>query len=244
MAREYHTLIVDPDGPSRLRLRAALQVLPEFRRVSTSLQFTDCAGRVTEPVDIVFLSARFPLHELQQLLAKAKRTPNLASAAFIIVQQASAQTSANAASQVLAGVDGMLNEPFSVDALAEIVVLAERVKTEQQRARERAAIDLLAREICEQLNMVSAARARGEDAGISARALRETCSVIRTLEAEALDYYFEALTSACATSPPRPQVAYCGASARVRRRMRQRGGTEEPNQAHCEAGGEDAAHRA
>ncbi|NLF26060.1 MAG: hypothetical protein GX589_10450, partial [Deltaproteobacteria bacterium] len=171
-------------------------------------------------IDVVFISNRFAQTEVLNFINRAKEKPGGQDSAYVIVLSTDSQQSNTVAQNVLGGADGFLLEPYSVDSLVEITVLAERVKRERSQQREAAALNFLVQDVLQQIDRVAYLKSCGFDAGRSLKTLREMCSVFQSLEYESRELYLEiAVKSFIDASPSKFVKSYKGASDRVSKAM-------------------------
>ena len=223
MNSKFDALLVDPDLQSRMRLKQATSSVAAFGTVQQvgDLKQASAAISSSEECDVVFLSSRCGKDDIKSFVATAKQSRQGQDAAYVLLLGANDQAGSSVATNVLIGVDGFLVEPYSVDSLVEITQLAARVKKERSSAREKIAIRLLVHEIMGQIDIVAQLKKGGASAGISSKSLRETCSVLQTLEGESLNTYFELALKMFEEAPVPPvqqTKLYSGASKRMRER--------------------------
>lgn len=222
MVNKFNALIVDPDIQARMRLKTATAAVGNFGLVAQHGELKQGLSALSaEPgTDVVFISTRFSRDEVTEFVKTARGVRNSQDCAYVLLLSQGKQEASLIACGVLEGLDGFLFEPYSAESLLEITRIAATVKSERSRVREQVALRLLLREAMAQIDLVAQLRKAGSGAAISARALQETCGVLRTLEADSLATYFEvALEEFEKVSPPKSTKSdkiYTGASKRAR----------------------------
>ncbi len=227
MPYTYSILILDPAAENRSRLKNAASAIGIFSpaKVAESLLEGDnklCAASY----DIIFISSRLDDKETAQFIGRWKQAPHGRDAAYVKVCHGESNRD-DVAQLLIDGADGILLEPFSAEALIEIVYLAERVKQERQQVRTKAALHLLVREISDQLHQLTQLEKHGRAANISRAVMHEMCGVLRELEPDAKELYYQILFEVFSQSTPqkkaeRAHPSYRGVSQRVRRRLSER----------------------
>lgn len=222
----YDALVIEPDLDSRMRLKAAMTSVPAFKqsfqvgKVREGQQKIDTSQR---PIDVVFISYRFPEEEVSEFIQYAKAAPMAQDAAFILIKRSQDQQSTSVASSVLAGADGLLFEPFSVDQLVEITRIASKVKKERSAAREEGALKFLLLDVINQIDQVAYLKACDYETGSSMKKLKEMCAVFANLSSESKEVYNRIAIEAFESAPVPKMVfqrkKYTGASSRVQKRM-------------------------
>ncbi|NMC62877.1 MAG: hypothetical protein GYA55_06870 [SAR324 cluster bacterium] len=226
--RKYHGVIVDPIMDTRMRLKQATQSVQDF---GSTLNASSCdeALHILEGdqiVDVVFVTGRIPQQEFAEFVVEAKKTKQGQDSAYVLVLKSQTDSQSELASAMMAGADGILCEPYSVEQLVEITKLAARVRKERSDARERAAIGMIIDDVITQLDLVSFLKACGCEPGTSIKALRDLGDRIAMISSEHHEAYFEIIEEKMKDLPP-PKKAfqtkvYGGASSRVRQQMEKR----------------------
>lgn len=222
---KYDAVVVDPDLPSRMRLKQATTAVPAFGSVQLTGSLDEALGRITScnHCDVVFVSHRFEKEDLNSFIKKAKETKQGQDAAYVMVLQSKEGSSAKVAESVLGGADGMLFEPYSVDYLYEITNLAARVKKERSDAREKAAIGVLIQDIIQQIDQIAYLRSCNMETGRAFKKLKETCGVLTSLSPGSGEAYYQMAVEAFENAQIPVNVSkykkYGGVSDRIKKRM-------------------------
>ena len=224
MQEGFNAVIIDVDVDSRMRLKQVSLAVPDFRSVHqyNSTGYALSHIELAERCDVIFISDHLPHEEVAAFIHQAKQLRSAIDAAFVRLLPENSLDGLSAATSMREGFDGFLIEPYSINSLIEITRLATRVRNERAQARELLAMTLLVREIAGQIDIIAQLKAVGGKANISCHALRETCSVIKKLEGESRQAYFNALQKVFEEVPaPRPmrQKMYSGSSRALRERQ-------------------------
>lgn len=218
----HDACVATPDNETRMRLKQAMIAITEFRDIQLFGALDRVLERLSGPerCDVIFVSGRYDLKDIEDFVKSAKETKRGRDAAYILVLGSGDQTSSGMASHVMVGADGLLFEPFSVDALQEITELAARVRKERRLVREKLALKFLVEDVIQYIDFVAVAKTYEVEHARSLRKLREVCEVFRTLSDEAMASYFELIVERfCnATLPDATERlnSYHGASVRVK----------------------------
>lgn len=223
---KFDALICDPDVSTRIRLKTATTAVPRFGRIGhcgTLPEATEAlAGQL--PFNVVFLSNRLPQEEISEFIKKGRETQQGQDAAYIVVLAGTYQDSSTVAENVLVGADGFLFEPYSVDSLTEITMIAAKVKRERSFAREAAALTLVITDVMGQIDLIAQLKANGLDMGPNLKRLRELCAVFKTLSKDSLlNYTMIAIEKfQAAEVPTNGKKKYGGVSDRVKKRLEEK----------------------
>jgi response regulator RpfG family c-di-GMP phosphodiesterase len=222
----YDALVIEPDLDSRMRLKAAMTSVPAFKQNFQVGKFKEAQSKIdtsSKPIDVIFISYRYDPEEMGEFIKYAKGVSATQDAAFILIKKSQDQQSTSVASSVLAGADGLLFEPFSVDQLVEITRIAAKVKKERSSAREEAALKFLLVDVINQIDQVAYLKACDYETGPSMKKLKEMCTVFSTLSPESLEIYKKLAVDTFENAPVPKMVfqrkKYVGASSRVQKRM-------------------------
>lgn len=220
----YNSYIVDPDLDCRMRLRQATRAVAAFKEVTQFSHLHEALGKLKDSsaINVIFLSSRFAESEIITFIQQAKEIPAGQDTAYVLILAGSEKGSASIVTKMIGGADGLLFEPFSVESLAEMTALASKVKKERSRSREMAAITLLIKQVMSQIDSVAELRAGGYEAGVSMKNLREMLQVVRTLDPEMLQHYFEQTVELFQKATPSRRKIYSGASKRIKKKTEER----------------------
>ena len=220
----FNILIIDPDSQSRGNLKQAALALPSFKKVYVCSFLREGIDKAdgTEPIDVVFVSYRFPQEEVEEFVAEAKKLSRGKDWAYVAVLKAKEQKNDVIANSVIGGLNGFLFEPFSADNLREIAEITAKVKLEAESRRRQAAILVLLKEVSGHLDAVAFYKKRGTETPIANRKLAESSQNLKKFKGEMFGDYVETLIDYFSTIQPPPSLNYNGVSERVRKRMEEK----------------------
>lgn len=217
-----NVLLIDSNVQRRLRLRQACAAVPVLRKLVQCCALDEGITKASHGEDechIVFLDNHFGQEAINKFVEQARSVVQTRDAAFIVVMAVD-QAATQVAQHMIQGLDGILDEPFSVESLNQIIQLATAVKHQRSLEREKIGIRLLVNEIAVQFDMVAQLKALGGGAGVSQKTLKETCSALSTLSDEGRKFYFEELCEHFSQLPAwQSKPVYRGASQRTRARQ-------------------------
>ena len=144
----YNCLAIEPDSKSRMLLKQAMSLVAEFNHIT--LVRNDRAAlellRSGSTYDLIFISDRFDKNKISQFVKKAKETDTGFLAGYILLT--STQNDARTvAKSLLDGIDGVLIEPYSIDSLQELSLLAAKVKEKREEEKRKTVLNFLASNI-------------------------------------------------------------------------------------------------
>lgn len=221
----YEALIVDPDMAIRMRLKQMCSSVVNFGRVQPVATFQEAMQRLNsdQRTDVIFLASRLDQSGVASFIKEGKATAQGQDCAYILVLQTNSSDGATVAQSMMIGADGVLFEPFSVEQLVEITVLAAKVKKERAAAREEAAIKFLLSDIMNQINLICFSKSAGYETGQAIKHFKQVCSVLQTMEGESLERYYRLCVDTFEAAPVPQDIMgrkkYGGASSRVKKRM-------------------------
>ena len=125
---------------------------------------------------------------------------------------------------VLIGADGLLTEPYSVEALVNIVALAQRTKSERSDGRVRKALSLVVNDTAALIDLAAEIRRLGGTAQVVLRKAREKLHVHPSVLTRDENFYQILADTFEKSKPSEPlQVkVYLGASIRIRKRSEEK----------------------
>ncbi len=228
--QKNNVMIVDPDLDTRMRLRQAMVAVPDFGLVRQCGALREALGHLqNDPTgcDVVFISHRFQEDsEVREFIKQLKETPSSQDAAFVLVLQEQPEQTAEFATQVATGFDSFLVEPYSVNSLVEITKLANKVKKERGESRARIAVNLLAANMIDQLDMVAYLKSSGYEVGRSMSKLKDMAATMRQFCEDYSEVCSETLIKLFSEAPLPKKIfqvkKYSGVSDRVKKRMEQK----------------------
>lgn len=229
-SQKLNALIIDPDARSRARLKQAALSVGKFGEVHAYMRIED--GRTAlfagaRNWDVIFLSSHFDKADVASFIADGKKSQYGQDSAYVMVMKGSDQDSASVAAHVMFGSDGLLLEPYSLDALTGIIQLAAQVKNDRRLDREKVAYQMMLTDLVREIDQLAYMLYCKINIQPRMAKLKERTSVLKTLSSQSLEVFVESAldTFENAEMPiPRLQkeMAYNGASMAVRRRLAKR----------------------
>lgn len=222
---KFDAMIIDPDLDTRMRLKQATASVHQFGKVYQMTTLKDSITKLNagESADVCFISYRCDQSEVSNFIKDSKATKGGQDTAYILVLKSKDQQSSTVATNVLAGFDGFLFEPYSVEQLLELTELAARVRKERSTTREQAAIRFLLTDIMNQIDQIAFLKASGYDMGSSTKKFKDLCSVLQTLQPESKNIYIglavDMFESAEIPKKIFQRKIYGGASSRVKKKQ-------------------------
>ncbi len=223
---KFDAYIVDPELDSRMRLKTATTAVHNFGKVHQLGTLREAVQRLgtSDRCDVMFVSHRFDKSEIQTFVRDAKKTQQGQDTAYILMLNIGKNDAATVATNVMMGVDGFLFEPYSVDQLLEITLLAQRVKKERSNAREKAAMQFLITDVITQIDLIAYLKSCGYEVSASLKKFKEMCSVLTRLEGDSINTYYEVAIKMFEEAPlptkiVQTQKKYGGASSRVKKKL-------------------------
>lgn len=225
---KYNAMFVEEESGPRNRLKQAAAMIPSFGKLTFYNNLKECSRELTQskPIDIVFLAQRLGKDDIKAFIANAKGLDAGKDTAYVLVLGTDDQDNSTVANAVIFGVDGFLLEPFSVDNLADITELAQRIKKERSSEREVGAFKFLLKDIMRQLDRVAFIKSCDFDVSLNMKKFSDMTETIRQLPEDKRELYYEAAFDSFMNAPvpeiPEAQQNYKGVSARVKKRMEQK----------------------
>ena len=223
---KFDAVIVDPDLDTRMRLKQCTAAVHQFGKVAQAGALRDAVSKLSsDATDVCFISYRFDQSEVTKFISDGKASKGGQDTAYVLVLKSADQSSSTVATNVLAGFDGFLFEPYSVDQLLELTSLADKVRKERGTQREEVAMKFLLSDIINQVDQIAFLKASGIDMGLSIRKLKELCSVLRNLEPASRETYLRVAIDTFENAPIPKKIfqrkIYGGASSRLKKRQEQ-----------------------
>ena len=216
-------LIVDSDAETSMLLKQAAMSVGLFRRVVALRHLREAIAKLgaEETTDLIFVSWHFDRQEVLDFITEARKTKHGEDAAYVMVLNTKNQDRELISQNMVAGIDGFLFEPYSIEYLTEIVQLARKVKAEKGEIRQRGAFALLVKDIIQSLDFVAQFKKLGQDAALTEKRFKRLCEPLRELDPDMLRLYSEvAVEQFSEIQAPRRLFKsgnYKGASERVKK---------------------------
>jgi DNA-binding NarL/FixJ family response regulator len=223
--KRYDAVIIDPDMTTRSRLKQVCASVINFGRVVPIGSCFETMEQIRGDMraDVVFISHHIPQEQIPPFIKEAKNTPGGQDSAYILVLPTKEQASGDVAQAMMIGADGVLFEPYSVDILVEITLLAAKVRRERRAARDQATFKFLLNDLIQQIDVIAYSKSCGYEVGPAMKHFRQACAVLTTMEPDSVEiWYRTAIDSFEAAQIPSALLQrkkYGGASNRVKQRM-------------------------
>ena len=228
---KIETLIIDNDIDVRMRLKQATCAVPIFGKLHHATTLAHALDLLNSDTrcDVIFISNKFCEAEIETFVASAKEAPGAQDAAFVLAIEKNGMSNAGVAMKMIGGVDGLLFEPYSVDELSNITILASRIKKERAVEREIRSLRFLMKDVIAHVDLLSRLTRRGYHTESVREKLQSLSMTIRELEPQARQAYLQ-LSLDAFTSVPIPNwdastdpfERYAGCSERVKQRLTKR----------------------
>lgn len=141
----YNCLAIEPDSKSRMLLKQAMSLVPQFndiilvRNDKPALELL----RSGSFFDLIFISDRFDKNKISQFIKKAKETDTGFLAGYVLLSSTQ-KDARSVAKSLLEGIDGVLIEPYSIDSLQELSLLAAKVREQREEEKRKTILRFLA----------------------------------------------------------------------------------------------------
>jgi DNA-binding NarL/FixJ family response regulator len=225
---KYTAIFVEEESSPRNRLKQAAAMIPSFGKLSFVNNLKECVREISQSkiIDIIFVACRLGQEDIKNFISQAKALDAGKDTAYVLVLSTDEQDNSTVANAVIYGVDGFLLEPFSVDNLATIADLAQRIKKERSSDREIGAFKFLLKDVMRQLDRVAFIKSCNFDVALNMKKFSDMTSTIRNVSPEKRELYYEAAFDVFCNAPvpelPEAQNNYKGVSERVKKRMEQK----------------------
>ena len=140
-------LYIDPELDGRLRFKQIARNSQMLANVFATNTLLEGLQRLEakKPYDIVYLASRFSLEIIGQFISTARRTAFGSRAVFVLVLERVSCDMTTLAEFALAGVDGFLVAPFSINSLTENAVISAKILAARERRNQEVSIEVLAK---------------------------------------------------------------------------------------------------
>lgn len=199
-------LIVDPDGSSRMRLRAAIGAIPSFKHLEQSqsiLQALSTMNSEAEELTVIIIASSFGTTVINEFFEKAKETKRGSPSARILKLDVDSQNAEDISKGIFQGADGFLCEPFSVVALSETTKIALDLFGQRKRERMEAAITLIIEDLTRMLDQIALNLSDGKPPGAPIVKLRNLGTTAKGLEEDLHPFFQDLMIKKCEDAQPR-----------------------------------------
>jgi response regulator RpfG family c-di-GMP phosphodiesterase len=189
-------LLVDNDIDSRMRLRHAVSTVQAFGEAVQVNNLEDARLRLdcaATKFDVVFLSYEFPREQLSKLISDGKSLKCGRDAAYVMLFAGNEDRNKSIAEGLLAGTDGFLFEPFSIDQLVDVTKLAAKIKLQRAAARQMLSLDFIVKDFVRLIDVYSRLTMMGCDASKARARVERMSNTVKSFEPEAQEAFLQAL---------------------------------------------------
>lgn len=219
----YETLVIDSNNASRNRLKqAALAViniktvqLASANPLDKALSGLGGSGRY----DVIFISAAYPQDEIARFIPAAKKTTKGEDSAYILVLKGDNQDQSVIASTLMIGADGIICEPYSVERLNEITLLAAKIRRERVESRQKAAISLLMTTLVKEYDRITLFLIQDVDKERILNKFSRNCQPLNQFIENSLELYYQCALELFSRTEAPIVTNYTGASKRLKEKM-------------------------
>lgn len=200
-------IIIDEQANGPMGLKSAAKAISEFGKIQTANNFSEYAKakESLESVDIIFLAYELGFESVTEFVTNNKKETFSQDAAFVVVVKPEDQKKISVTANLTSGCDGFLFSPYSVDALKDIVKLAEKVKKIRMADRMKGSIGIHVKEVLGLVDKYAARFAMGRSSALAKKQLVEACDISLTYDAELKEIYYEQLLHIAPELPvPKP----------------------------------------
>lgn len=213
-----HSLIVDPDLQSRMRLKQI--AMSSCKHVALASTLREGLERLNSDLqcDALYLSTRFDHHHCAEFLHRGKQTKQGSDSAYLLIFNGDSEVDQQTIARMLmVGFDGSITEPCSVEDFSQSITLATQIKKMRQDERILAGIKLTVSGIAQEIDTISMARKAKMPAVKAESKLRELAASLATLPTEFHESYVNYLAEFL--DKRKPSLPYSGVSKRVQQRL-------------------------
>ncbi len=206
-------------------LRQALHGSDVYNRVVTASSFGEALRDVngmSHNIDVVFVSAVFGDLNAQAFFGSLKKVKAAKGAAFILVFRGDESFASTLANNLIAGADGFLIAPFSVQGVSETSAIAAMVKRRNADHRLAAASGVVVESMLNEIDKRAAQKAAGKEPKKISKNLLEANAQFKAVAGESMSTFYETVedrTSKRNPLKPSDESGYQGASERVRKKL-------------------------
>lgn len=138
-------LVVSPLVETRLPLQQLIQQCAEFKEIDTVQNLDEARASMSlqSPVSHAFISGTFSLTDVATFIDWAKHRQGRRPTAFVLLLKRDHVDSSTVANSMVMGIHGFLIEPFTIDAIENIVKLSQTISQKDSHPRMRAATGLM-----------------------------------------------------------------------------------------------------
>lgn len=216
----FDVMIVDADLESRSKLKQAAREIRCYGKIMSLNYLSEALEHLSgkPECDLLFISNAFSQDDIVDFLNKARATEFGSMCSYVLVMKSGKKETTDIAKSMIAGFNGMLLEPYSVDAMVDISKMARKVKIEAVNKRIRAASELVVPTLIKEVDRLAALKLLGVPTTVSLGA-RKALELVNSLGKDILEGYFETLCERFSAVPPPTKVDYSGPSQRLKKQI-------------------------
>ncbi len=206
-----------------MQLRTVAAATPCFNKIDPVPSFTEALNHLSSSkCDVVFIGD-LPIQDAKEFVDKARTTGYGKLAAFIFLRPQRSQNEGAAAVDVIAGADGILYAPYSVDNVTETTKIADAIREADAEARRKAAMTMLLGSVMSEVDQLGEASQKpgdSEDKPTFAKIRQLGEQLKQATKTAAVDYLGTLSKAFLEAKPPADKsnrLGYGGVSARVQR---------------------------
>jgi|GEM_PF-5141674 len=195
MEKKLSTLLLDNDLDTRMRLRHALSLNPDFGRDIQTNSFDealDVLNKQQDSVDLVFIAnTNLAFHDIQLFIAEARVLSGAHDAAFVLVFSSYGGKDELISQVYELGADSYIFEPYSADDLCRMANVAVRIGPRRLIDREMLSIEPIVREMVKLINLMHRLTIMNCSIEKSMERLRVMGRRLASFQEESKEAYFE-----------------------------------------------------
>lgn len=214
---KFSAVILDSESYRRENLRQVLRADSHFKKLASMGTQRELERELETGslFDIFFIEERLSEAVIGELMAEGQDNKSVTESAYIVVGSSADSGTEDSAKKLLLGAHGFLFEPFSVDAMEEVVAIASKIKLEARRVRVGAAVSVLLKSASETLDHLALAKKAGQNVDLKHN-LGEKIREITDLVKEDKKLYFQQVCNVFENASPPKALSYKGPSERVK----------------------------
>lgn len=199
MTTRFRALIIHPEQDTALQLEAELQKLPSFFRAVVTADLASALSQLIQdtPFDAIFISELIDPEEIFGFTLGAKETPVGEDVVLVSVGKSGEEPP-----EGLFGIEHRIVEPFTQEALQNVVTLAQKTKLENSRARLMEAIELMTSMVIAEIDSTAHARKNGQSKRAISAHIVEACKTFHDLSPDFMSTYYELVIDAFTSIAP------------------------------------------
>ncbi len=218
----FNCLSIDPDTRTRLMLKHAMSLVVQFDSIYSVGNERAALELLSEfKYDLVFVSDKLGKERISKFIKQAKKTEYGEVAGYILLCS-NQEDSKGLTNSLLEGADGMLLEPYSIDSLEELSLLAAKIKAKRVEEKRKAALSYISSDVLRCVDLMSQAVFLNHPTAIIKKTVKNINNFISNYENGAiLNLYLESLADAFSKVERPVQIVqacrYRGPSQRIKK---------------------------